>query len=36
MNESPAQDYGLLPKTEPAHINTTLTSSKHKPTTEHY
>jgi len=36
MNKSPAQDYGLLPKTNPAHIDTTLSITLRPNITECY
>ena len=36
MNESPAQDYGLLPKTDLAHLDTKPNISEHDPKTERW
>lgn len=34
-HEIPAQDYGLLPKTNPAHLDTTPNITEYDPKTEH-
>ena len=35
MKESPAQDHDLHPKTNSAHLNTTLNITEHDPKTDH-